>query len=118
VSLVGILYLVALLVSITGMIVLDVRFKLFFAVSPWRAAIVLAVGLAFFLVWDVAGIGLGIFFRGNPDLLTGVLLAPELPLEELFFLTLLCYTVMNGYSAALRWSGRRRNRRVETGDAA
>jgi lycopene cyclase domain-containing protein len=92
------LYLAALLVSIAGMIVLDVRFKLFFAASGVRAAIVLVVGVAFFLAWDIAGITLGIFFRGNPDLLTGVLLAPELPLEELFFLVLLCYTTMNAYS--------------------
>ena len=115
-SLVGILYLVALLVSITGMVVLDLRFRLFFAVAPVRAAIVMAVGVAFFLVWDVAGITLGIFFRGNPDLLTGILLAPELPLEELFFLILLCYTVMNSYTASLRWSSsvRRRRTRVET----
>jgi lycopene cyclase domain-containing protein len=92
------LYLAALLVSIAGLIVLDLRFKLFFAAAPVRAAIVLVVGVAFFLAWDVAGITLGIFFRGNPDLLTGVLLAPELPLEELFFLVLLCYTTMNAYS--------------------
>lgn len=91
------LYLGALLVSITGMVVLDLRFRLFFAVAPLRAAIVLVVGLAFFLTWDVFGISLGIFFRGNPGLLTGVLLGPELPLEELFFLTLLIYTVMNSY---------------------
>lgn len=91
------LYLAALLVSITGMIVLDVRFRLFFAVAPVRAAITMVVGVAFFLAWDVAGITHGIFFRGNPDLLTGVLLAPELPLEELFFLILLGYTTMNAY---------------------
>lgn len=97
------LYLAALLVSITGMVVLDLRFKLFFAVAPVRAAIVMVVGIAFFLTWDIAGITLGIFFRGNPDLLTGVLLGPELPLEELFFLTLLCYTVMNGYAAAAKF---------------
>jgi lycopene cyclase domain-containing protein len=111
------LYLGALLVSIAGMIVLDVRFKLFFAAAPARAAIVLVVGIAFFLAWDIAGIGLGIFFRGNPDLLTGILLAPELPLEELFFLVLLCYTTMNLYGAALRWSSSRRGRRVETTSA-
>lgn len=98
-SLVGILYLVALLVSITGMVVLDRRFTLFFWAAPLRAGLVLAVGVAFFLVWDVAGITTGIFFRGNPELLTGILLAPELPLEELFFLILLGYTTMNAYRA-------------------
>lgn len=113
------LYLAALLVSITGMVVLDLRFKLFFAVAPVRAAIVMVVGLAFFLVWDVAGITLGIFFRGNPALLTGVLLGPELPLEELFFLTLLCYTVMNSYGFVVRWlrSARLRRSRLETRSA-
>ena len=86
------------------MVAIDVRQRLFFAVAPARAAIVLAVGVAFFLVWDVAGIDLGIFFRGNPGLLTGVLLAPELPLEELFFLTLLCYLTMNLYGFfSRRW---------------
>lgn len=98
----NLLYLAALLVSITGMIVLDVRFKLFFAAAPLRATVVLALGLAFFLAWDVAGITLGIFFRGEPDLLTGILLAPELPLEELFFLVLLCYTTMNAYGFVRR----------------
>ena len=96
------LYFGALLVSIAGMVVLDLRFRLFFAVAPVRAAIVLVVGVAFFLAWDVAGISLGIFFRGNPDLLTGILLAPELPLEEVFFLVLLCYTTMNAFGFLTR----------------
>lgn len=91
------LYLAALLVSIAGMVTLDLRFGLFFRRAPGRAAIVLAIGMLFFLAWDVVGIGLGIFFRGNPELLTGIQLAPELPLEELFFLILLGYTTMNAY---------------------
>ena len=104
-------YLGALLVSLAGMVVLDLRFRLFFAIAPVRAAVVLALGIAFFLVWDLAGIGAGIFFRGNPGLLTGVLIAPELPLEEVFFLALLCYLTMNLDSW---WSSSRR--RIETGD--
>ena len=83
------LYLTGLLVALTGMVVLDVRFHLFFRVAPVRAAIVMVVGIAFFLVWDLVGIGMGVFFRGNPELLLGVQLAPELPLEEVFFLALL-----------------------------
>jgi lycopene cyclase domain-containing protein len=105
----NLLYLGALLVSLAGMVVLDLRFRLFFAAAPARAGIVMAVGIAFFLVWDLAGIGAGVFFRGNPGLLTGVQLAPELPLEEPFFLALLCYTTMNLY----RWSSRRLRRRIE-----
>jgi len=91
----GILYLLGLLVALTGMVMLDRRFRLFFWRGPVRAAIVLIVGLLFFLAWDLSGIGLGIFFRGETSFMTGVLLAPELPVEELFFLTLLCYLTMN-----------------------
>jgi lycopene cyclase domain-containing protein len=96
----GILYLAALLVSLAGMVVLDRRFRLFFFDRPVRAAIVLVVGVVFFLVWDVFGIGLGIFFRGETALMTGILIGPELPLEELFFLTLLCYLTMNVFRGA------------------
>ncbi|WP_065964197.1 lycopene cyclase domain-containing protein [Curtobacterium sp. UCD-KPL2560] len=88
-------YLAGLVVSIVGVAVLDARHRLFFWRAPWRAAAVMAVGLAFFLVWDAAGVALGIFFIGQQDLLTGVLLAPEVPLEELFFLVLLCWTTMD-----------------------
>ncbi len=103
------LYLAGLLVALAGMVILDARFRLFFWVAPVRAAITLAVGVAFFLAWDLAGISLGIFFRGNPGILTGVLIGPELPLEEVFFLALLCYLTMNLYLAANGWVTRRRH---------
>ena len=108
----NLLYLAGLLVALTGMVVLDVRFRLFFAVAPRRAAVVLATGIAFFLLWDLAGIGLGVFFRGNPDVLTGLQLAPELPVEELFFLALLCYSTMNLYAVATQAVRYRFARRV------
>ena len=95
----GILYLLALAVALTGMTVLDRRFGLFFWRDARRATLVLLVGVAFFLAWDVAGIGLGIFFRGETSFMTGVLVGPELPIEEVFFLTLLCYLTMNLFGA-------------------
>ena len=91
----AVLYLAALAVALTGMVVLDRRFTLFFWRDARRAAIVLVVGLVFFVVWDLSGIGLGIFFRGETSFMTGLVIAPELPLEELFFLVLLCYLTMN-----------------------
>ena len=104
----GILYLLGLLVALTGMVMLDRRFGLFFWRAPVRAAIVLVVGVLFFLLWDLSGIGLGIFFRGETSFMTGLLLAPELPVEELFFLTLLCYLTMNlfGFLSARRSGAR------------
>jgi len=97
-----ILYLLALLISLAGMVVLDRRFTLFFWKDARRAGIVLAAGVVFFLVWDLFGVGLGIFFRGETDFMTGLLVAPEVPLEEVFFLTLLCYLTMNIYGALTR----------------
>ncbi|MFC0680406.1 lycopene cyclase domain-containing protein [Lysobacter korlensis] len=100
----GLVYLAALAVSLTGMVVLDRRFGLFFWRDARRAAIVLISGVLFFLLWDLAGIGLGIFFRGaGSELMTGLLLGPELPVEEVLFLTLLCYLTMNLYAAAGQW---------------
>lgn len=100
----GILYLVALAISITGMVMIDRRWRLFFWRDARRAAIVLAIGIVFFVVWDLFGIGLGIFFRGETSFMTGLQVAPELPVEELFFLTLLCYVTMNVYGLLTRRS--------------
>lgn len=91
----NILYLLALLVSLGGMVVLDRTFSLFFWRDARRATLVLGAGVAFFLCWDLLGIGLGIFHRGETDLMTGIQLAPELPVEELFFLSFLAYLTMN-----------------------
>ena len=98
----GLIYLAALFVSLTGMVVLDRRFRLYFWVDARRAAIVTVLGVVFFVVWDLFGIGLGIFFRGETAFMTGLQVAPELPVEELFFLTLLVYVTMNLYGAFSR----------------
>ncbi|MGA1836791.1 lycopene cyclase domain-containing protein [Herbiconiux sp. 11R-BC] len=111
----GILYLAALLISLTGMVVIDRRWRLFLFARPVRAVVVLAIGVAFFVVWDLAGIGLGIFFRGETAFMTGLLLAPELPLEELFFLTLLCYLTMVVFCGAQRMLARPRSGRAGRG---
>ncbi|WBU37301.1 lycopene cyclase domain-containing protein [Homoserinibacter sp. YIM 151385] len=96
----SVLYLAALAVSLTGMVVLDRRFRLFLWRDARRGAIVLVAGVLFFLAWDVAGIGLGVFFRGETEFMTGLLVGPELPVEEVVFLTFLCYLTMNLHGAA------------------
>lgn len=88
-------YLIALLISLAGMVVLDLRFVLFFWRNWRRATIVLAAGLAFFLWWDSLGVADNIFFPGSSSYVTGWMLAPGIPIEELFFLALLCYLTMN-----------------------
>lgn len=90
----NLVYLLALLVSLGAMVLLDRRFGLVFWRDARRAAVTLAVGLVFFLAWDAFGIALGIFARGGSRFMTGIEIAPELPLEELFFLLFLCYLTL------------------------
>jgi len=90
----GFAYLGALLVSLAGLGVLDRRFRLAFWADWRRSAACVLVGVVVFLAWDVAGLALGIFARGASPHMTGLLLAPELPVEEAFFLALLCYNAL------------------------
>jgi len=88
-------YLAILLVLLACMVVLDARLRLFFWRAPGRAAAVLAIGAGFLLLADLVGIATGVFGLAPTWAMTGVLLAPELPLEEPFFLIFLCYLTMN-----------------------
>ena len=90
----SVVYLLTLLAAIGCMVLLDRRFTLFFWRDARRATIVLITGVVFFVLWDLFGIGLGIFYRGETAFMTGIVVAPELPLEELFFLAFLCYLTM------------------------
>ena len=93
------LYLLALTVSLLGLLAFDFRFKLAFFRDWVAASVSISIGVTFFLVWDLFGIAAGIFFRGNTHGLTGWTLAPELPVEEVLFLTLLCYTTLQMFIA-------------------
>lgn len=95
-------YLGCLLFSLAGMAILDRRHRLFWFADPKRAAVVHGIGLAAFLVWDGAGILTGIFHRGDSPYMIGIDLAPELPLEEVVFLTFLCWLTMNLYTGCSR----------------
>jgi lycopene cyclase domain-containing protein len=102
-------YLAALLFSLTGMVLLDRRFRLSFWRDAGGSAISMGVGIAFLLVWDLAGVANGIFFRGESSWMTGLLIAPEIPLEELFFLTLLTYVTLNVFGVTRTWLSSRRD---------
>lgn len=106
----SVLYLLILLGAIGCMVMLDRRFRLFFWRDGWRATVVGVVGLVFFVVWDLLGIALGIFSRGETPISTGIQLAPELPIEELFFLAFLCYLTMILITGSRRMLDRGRRR--------
>lgn len=84
------------LVALLGCMVLsDRRWRLAFWNDARRATIALIAGVALLLAADVAGIALGIFHRSSTRAMTGILLGPELPLEEPLFLTFLAYLTLN-----------------------
>lgn len=108
----GSLYLVALLIGIGCMLLLDHRFKLFFWHDTGVALLVTVVGVVLFLLWDIAGITAGIFLRGESPAATGIVLAPELPLEEPIFLVFLVLCTMVIYTGAARLLSTRRGERA------
>jgi lycopene cyclase domain-containing protein len=87
-------YLAALLASATGVALIDRRWRLAAWRSPGRTATAVAIGTAFFLLWDAAGITAGVFVKGDSGLLIGIDLAPHLPLEEPVFLAFLSYLAL------------------------
>ncbi|MBZ4485929.1 lycopene cyclase domain-containing protein [Microbacterium sp. cx-55] len=95
-------YLLAILLSTAGVAALDARFRLALWRDRRRTLVAVLIGTAFFLVWDAFGIATGVFVKGDSPLLIGVQLAPELPLEEPFFLAFLCYLALVVSGAALR----------------
>lgn len=102
------LYLAAILLSAAGVAVIDLRLRLVARHAPGRTATAVLAGTAFFLAWDAAGIAAGVFVKGDSPALVGVDLAPELPLEEPFFLAFLCYLALVACAGAERVLGRRR----------
>lgn len=103
-------YAACLLFSLSGMLILDWRHRLFWWADARRAAIVHSAAVAAFLVWDAFGIGLGVFFRGETPYMTGLQLAPELPVEELLFLIFLSWLTMNAYTGTQRLAQHRARR--------
>ena len=91
------LYLMALLFSIMGLGLLDLKHDLALKRYPLPTLLSVGIGVVVFLIWDLVGIHFGIFFRGDAEHLTGITLAPELPLEEVFFLILLSYNALLVY---------------------
>lgn len=111
------IYLVSLLVSLGCMVLLDHRFRLVFWRAPRTGAVVVAVGLGFFLAWDLVAIASQHYAAGKSEAMTGIMLAPELPLEEILFILFLSYLtlVLRGL-LVLALGGRARTGRTDRTD--
>lgn len=106
-------YLLALLASTGCLVLLDARFRLVFRSRPVRAGIALAIGLGFFITWDLVGIETGVFRHLDSRWASGILLAPAFPIEELLFLIFLTYLTLILLSGSHRAAANWRRGRVE-----
>lgn len=88
-------YLLSLLTFTGCMIICDWRWKLAFFRNAKRATVVAAIAFGAYLVWDALGIVTGTFYRGDSPFMTGVELAPHMPIEEPIFLFFLTYLTLN-----------------------
>ena len=87
-------YLGSLVLSLGCIVLEDRRWRLVLWPDVRRSIAVLAAGMLLFLVWDLAALRLGLYRGGDSAGMTGVELAPDLPLEELFFIAFLCYLTL------------------------
>ena len=95
-------YLILLLAAAACLAVVDWKFRLCVWRSRGPTAIVIAAGVGLFLAWDAVAIAAGVFLHGASPLMTGILLAPELPLEEPVFLAFFSYSALLLFGASER----------------
>jgi lycopene cyclase domain-containing protein len=88
------LYLLTILVSTACLGAVDHRWRLCLFRHPGRTLLVVAVGVAYFLAWDLVAIGLDIYRRGESRAMSGIEVAADLPVEEVFFVLFLGYLAL------------------------
>ena len=98
------LYLGLLIVSLAGLVASDYRWKLALFHDARRSVLVIVLSVVFFIGWDNSGVANGVFFKGDSDLLVGWDIANEVPIEEVFFLSLLSHLALIAYRM---WARRR-----------
>ncbi|MGN7226744.1 lycopene cyclase domain-containing protein [Dietzia maris] len=111
---IGLAYLAVQVISFAGIIVIDHRWKLAAFRAPAATALAVTAAVALLLTWDVLGVRSGVFFRGQTDFMTGLLVAPEIPLEEVVFLAFLSHLALvcaTGVVTAIEHVSKRRGAR-------
>ena len=96
-------YLIALSISIGGLLLIDRRLKLAFWKDKKRTALTIAIVMFVFILWDIIGIKMEIFYKGASQYMLPFVIAPDFPVEELFFLFLLSYVTLLIYRGLATW---------------
>jgi lycopene cyclase domain-containing protein len=87
-------YLTTLLLALGCVGLVDRRWRLVLWCDGRRGAAVLASGVVFFLAWDVVAVRQGFYRRGGDEVMTGLQVAADVPVEEVFFVAFLCYVTV------------------------
>jgi lycopene cyclase domain-containing protein len=99
-------YLFGLLFSIVGVLIIDWKWRLVWWQDALRAGIVVTIGWVLFIIWDLLGIGIGIFYPGQSAFMVHLTVWPGLPLEELLFLWFLAYQTLIIWEGYKKWKAR------------
>jgi lycopene cyclase domain-containing protein len=95
-------YVLGILGAIGCLGLIDYRWKLAIAYDAKRALGVMTTAYAVFIVWDLLGTRLHIFFLGNSRFMTHLQITHNFMMEELFFVVLLVYLPLILWQAAQR----------------
>jgi len=88
------IYLSCLLVALGCLFFVDFRFKLAYFLDKKRTLITFMIAIPIFLLWDIMGIVLNIFSKGDSAYSLKFEIFKNFPIEEIFFLILLVYTTL------------------------
>ena len=91
-------YLASLLAAWAGMALIDARYRLVLWRAPLRSVVLVLFSSGLLLLSDGWAIEKNIFVRGESVFLSGVWLAPHLPVEEPVFLGFLGYCTLVVFS--------------------
>lgn len=100
------LYLACLCAAIGCLLLVDYHWKLAFWKNTKQTIATLFTAILVFIVWDFIGISLKIFFHGGSEYTLPFRLAPEFPLEEIFFLFLLTFSTLLIFNGVQLWRSR------------
>lgn len=74
-----------------GMTIIDRVHRLALFYDYKRTLITVGICVAVLIIWDIVGIATGIFFSGNSQYMSGLYIANDFPIEEVFLLTFISY---------------------------
>ena len=96
-------YITLLIFTIFCLALIDWRYKLAFWRNTKKAFKTLLISSLFFVIWDFLGIKLEIFYHGSSNFSLPFVILLEFPLEEIFFIILLCYVTLIIYTGIKKW---------------